>query len=404
MKKESIPVGRPSDIRHTNALSILKLLRQTESASKADLTRATGLSAPTITKVVNDLISGGFIEELGEGASSGGRRPDLLRFKSEHGCLLAVDITAGGISLLLTDLSGNALDTLKLKFEKRRTTPDEVCDFIAQSARSLLRKQKKTRNQLKVMVVGAPAITNVEEGIVLSISTLTNWRAVPLREKLKRLVDCLVVIENDTNLAAMGELYRGAAQNERNFVYINLGSNVSAGIILNGQIHHGSQWSAGEIGYLRLPYVSRKNPTLHEFGELENILTSSGIVQSWNERVKSSREENKKAAKDIEAVEILNLAQSGYAYAMELMQQRAEMVADIVVNMSLILNPTLMVLGGSIGSHPILIHSIRKQLQGVEFAVPQVTAAALGENAVLWGGIALALEAVPTVLLPAHTS
>lgn len=404
MKKESIPVGRPSVLRHTNALSILKLLREAESRSRADLVRATGLSAPTVTNVVNDLISVDLIEPLGEGESSGGRPPDMIRFKTERGCILAVDITAAGISFLLTDLNGNKLDTLKIAFGKRKTVPGAVCRYIAEAARALLRRQKKAREQLMAIVVGVPAITNVEDGIVLSISTLSNWRSVPLRTMLNEFFDCLVIIENDTNLAALGERYRGVAQAEQDFVFISLGTNVGAGIILGGRIHHGSQWSAGEIGYLRLPYLSRKHPTLHEFGELETILTSSGILKSWKERGKNLRPDTRAGTKEIDAVEILNLAQAGDSYAEEIVQQRASMVADIVVNLSLILNPSLIVLGGPVGSHPILIHSVRKQLQGSEFAIPQVTAGALGESAVLWGGIAIALEAIPFVLLPSPTA
>src|ERR1700722_11565937 len=109
MKKRSIPVGRPSVLRHTNAHGILKLLRECGSCSRADLVRASGLSAPTVTNVVKDLLSADLVEPLGEGESSGGRPPDMIRFKAERGCLLAVEITAKGISFLLKDLNGSEL-------------------------------------------------------------------------------------------------------------------------------------------------------------------------------------------------------------------------------------------------------------------------------------------------------
>ena len=298
MKKESLPVGRPSVLRRTNALSILGLLRESETLSRADLVRATGLSAPTVTNVVNDLISSGLVEPLGGGESSGGRPPDMIRFRTEHGCILAVDITATGVSLLLTDLNGSKPETLRFAFGNRKTTPSAVCRYIAESLRTLLQKQKKAKEQLKAVVVGVPAITNVEDGVVLSISTLSEWRSVPLRRMFNEFVDCLVIIENDTNLAALGEQHRGVAQSERDFVYISLDANIGAGIILDGKIHHGSQWSAGEIAYLRLPSLSRKHPTLHEFGEMETILTSSGILRSWQEMSKKTRNGAKGAAEE----------------------------------------------------------------------------------------------------------
>ena len=398
MKKKSVPVGRPSNLRHTNALTILKLLREVGSCSRADLVRASGLSAPTVTNVVGDLLAANLIKPLGEGESSGGRPPDMISFKSERGCLLALQITSHFLSFLLTDLSGAELDTSKVSLEGQKTTPEAICHLIGIEIRRLLRKQKMAREQLLTLVVAVPAITNVDDGIVVSVSTLENWRSVPLRALLNKVVDCLVIIENDTNLSALGERYRGAAQFEESFVVINIGANVSAGIVLSGRIHHGAQWSAGEIAYLRLPHISRKLPTLHEFGELESVLTSSAIVNSWLDSPLDS--EPQQDSQPMEAKTILDLAQSGDPRARRIIQYRAGIVSDILVNLSLILNPGLILLGGEVGSHPMLLSSVQKQLERSEFAVTRIAAATLGDFAVLWGAIAAALEEIPFVLLP----
>lgn len=396
MKKKSIPIGRPSVLRHTNAHGILKLLRECGSCSRADLVRASGLSAPTITNVVKDLLSENLVEPLGEGESSGGRPPDMIRFKAERGCLLAVEISSESISFLLTDLNGNELATQKISLAKRKTTPEAICGYIGEELKILLRKQKKAREHLLALVVGVPAITNVEEGSVLSISTLEGWRSVPLRDMLSKKTNCLVIVENDMNLAALGERYCGAAQAEKDFVFINIGTNVGAGIFLGGKIHHGSHWSAGEIAYLRLPSISRRQPTIHEFGELETVLTNSGILKSWQEEGgKTAR-----PSREMDAVGILNLAQAGDACAEKIVRKRAEIVADVIVNLSLILNPGLILLGGEVGSHPVLIDFVRKQLEGGEFAMTKVASSAPGNRAVLWGAISLAVDAVPGVVLP----
>ena len=109
---------------------------------------------------------------------------------------------------------------------------------------------------------------------------------------------------------------RGAAQAEETFILIHIGPNVGAGIVLGGQIYHGSQWSAGEIGYLRLPNTSRRRPTLHEFGELETVLTSSGILESWHEAKKKSGPNGDH--EKIDARGVLDLAQAGDARAEKL--------------------------------------------------------------------------------------
>ena len=387
-------------MRFTNAHGILKLLRESGTCSRADLVRASGLSAPTVTNVVKDLLAGNLVEPLGEGESSGGRPPDLIRFKAERGCLLGVEITATAISFLLTDLNGSELAARTVALSKRRTAPEIVCAYIGEEVKALLKKQRKSAEQLLAMVVGVPAIVNVDEGSVLSISTLQGWRSVPLRSMLSKVVSCSVLVENDMNLAALGEQFRGAARSERDFVLIHLGANVGAGICLGGRVHHGAQWSAGEIGYLRLPSISRRAPAIHEFGELESVLTSSGILKSWRETSVKASHGAKHSQQPIDATAILNLAQAGDSCAAKLIRQRAEIAADIVINFSLILNPGLILLGGEIGSHPVMIDFVRQQLEGSEFAVTKIQPSAMGDRSALWGSIALALEALPAILIP----
>jgi glucokinase len=304
------------------------------------------------------------------------------------------------LSFLLTDLSGEELDTARVPLDGQKTNPEAICSLIGEETRRLFRKHKKAREQLLALVVGVPAITNVEEGIVLSVSTLEDWRSVPLRRLLSKHVDCLIVVENDTNLAAVGERHRGAARTEQTFILIDIGANVSAGIVLEGKLHHGAQWSAGEIAYLRLPRVLRKQPALHEFGELESVLTNSGILKSWREATAKSRH----AATQTDAQGVLNLAQTGDPLARKIILHRAGIVADVIVNLSLVLNPGLILLGGKIGGHPTLLSFVTRELKHCEFAVPKIAAASLGEFAVLWGAIALALEAMPSLLLPQSIS
>jgi glucokinase len=387
-------------LRFTNAHGILKLLRESGSCSRADLVRASGLSAPTVTNVVRDLLAANLVEPLGEGESSGGRPPDLIRFKAERGCLLGVEIAAASISFLLTDLNGSELALHTIALSKRRTTPDAICGYIGEELKTLLKKQRRSADQLLSVAIGVPAIVNVNEGSVLSISTLQGWRSVPLRSMLSKIVSCHIIVENDMNLAALGEQFRGAARSESNFVLIHMGANVGAGVYLEGKIHHGAQWSAGEIGYLRVPSISRRAPAIHEFGELESVLTNSGILKSWREAGGSAPQGAKSFQQPIDAQAILNLAQEGNDCAVKIVRQRAEIAADIVINLSLILNPGLILLSGEVGSHPIMIDFVHKQLAESEFAVTRIKPSALGHRSVLWGSIALALDTLPAILIP----
>ena len=321
----------------------------------------------------------------------------MISFKASRGCILSVQISTDRLSYLLTDLSGTELEMVQVPMDRKLTTPQAICRTIDQEIRRLLRKHRKTREQLLALVVGVPAITDVEEGTVLSISTLEGWRSVPLRALLSKVVDCVVLLENDTNLSALGEHFRGAAQKSDTFVCVNIAENVSAGIILNGKIHHGSNWAAGEIAYLRLPNITRGHPAVHEFGELETVLTKSGMLKHWAQLSAKSGNDSKRKT-DLNT--LFKLAREGDARAKKILQHRAVIVADIIVNFSLILNPGLVLLGGEVGSQPVLLDYVKRQLEKCEFAIPSVAAASLGDTAVLWGGVALAVDRIPAILLP----
>jgi glucokinase len=395
VKKEPLLVARPPLLRQTNAQLLLKLLRESGPCSKADLVRASGLSAPTVTNVVAHLSSAGLVEPIGEGDSTGGRPPDIIRFRAEGGCVIGLEIGPDFLHFLLTDLDGQELGRAKAAIPLDMSKPRAICSQIAKEIRTLLRKQKKAEDQLLGLVVGVPAIVDVRKGIVFSLSALKEWNNVPLASLLSRELKCQIIVENDTNLAAKGEYHRGAAQGEANFVFITIGNGVGAGIFLDGSIYRGSQWSAGEIGYLRVPHISRDYPTLRGYGRLEKILGAHGILRSW----RASRKPGRGSPDANHAAEVLDLAAAGNAQAKKILLQRATILADVILDLALILNPSVILLGGEVGSHPRLLHEVRALLKGDEFAVVRVGLGALDSSAVLWGGVYTAMEAAVLALL-----
>jgi len=392
VKRKTMLVGRPPLIRQTNAGILLRLLRESGPCSKADLVRASGLSAPSVTNVVATLISTGLVETVGEGDSTGGRPPDILRFKAEHGWVGGVEVTRNVIRFLLADLNGRELAQSEILIEKAKSTPPQICRQIAKELWRLLRTRRLSRNRLFRLTVGVPAIVNADEGTVLAFTVLENWNRVPLGPMLARELKCPVFVDNDTNLAAQGEFYSGAAQGESNFVFITIGEGVGAGVFLNSHIHRGSQWSAGEIGYLRVPDISREHPSIHKYGKLETALSASGILKTWRATGRSSSF----PSRVIRVADVWDLAASGNPEAKRILRQRATILADVILDLALILNPNLILLGGEVGNHPALLREVKILLKGSEFAVLRVELGALGIPAVLLGGVSVALE--PTVL------
>jgi glucokinase len=393
--RKPVLLGRPPLLRQTNAEILLRLLRESGPCSKADLVRASGLSAPSVTNVVATLISTGLVETVGEGDSTGGRPPDILRFKAEHGCVAGVEITRDVLRFLLADLNGRELTQSETLIEQSKSTPRQICRQIAKQLWQLLRKKGRLRRQLFRLTVGVPAIVNVDEGTVLAFTALQDWNRVPLGPMLARELKCPVFVDNDTNLAAQGEFHSGAARGESDFVFITIGEGVGAGVFLNGRIYRGSQWSAGEIGYLRVPDISREHPSIHKYGKLETALSASGILKSWRARGRATRR-----SRVIRVADVWDLAASGNAEAKCLLSQRAMILADVILDLALILNPNLILLGGEVGNHPALLRELNALLEGSEFAVFRLALGALGMPAALLGAVSISLE--PTVLRLLH--
>jgi glucokinase len=311
--------------------------------------------------------------------------------------VIGAEITAHSVHFLLADLNGRELGRAKTALSWRASTPPSVCSLMAAEVRRLLRSHGQADGQLLGLVVGVPAIVNVGAGSVLSFTALQDWRAVPLGRMLQDKLKCQVIIENDTNLAAQGEYYRGAAQKEENFVFITIGDGVGAGIFLNGEIYRGSQWSAGEIGYLRVPNISREKPAIDAYGRLEKVLGAAGILKSWRSGIKGNRAHPQVNR----AAEVFDLAAAGNAHAKRILQQRATILADVVLDMALILNPSVILLGGEVGNHPRLLKEVTTSLEGSEVPVVRAKLGTLGSSAVLWGAIYASLEpAILSLILP----
>ena len=161
---ERVLIGRPPLLRQTNAQILLRLLREMGPCSKADLVRASGLSAPSVTNVVAHLGLAGLVQPIGEGDSTGGRPPDILRFRAERGSIAGVEIGPDFLGFLLADLDGREIGKARIPLGRPFSSPPAVCERISGMVRDLLRQQNQTEEQLLGLVVGVPAIVNVRGG------------------------------------------------------------------------------------------------------------------------------------------------------------------------------------------------------------------------------------------------
>ncbi|MGH9452928.1 MAG: ROK family transcriptional regulator [Terriglobia bacterium] len=396
----AISPGRPEFLREVNARQLLRLLRLHGPCSRADLARQSGLSAPTVSSAISYLQQKSLVEAVGPGRSTAGRRPSLLRFNSSRGYVAGADIGRSVVRVGLADLDGNLVDKWVTEVPAHNS-PDSVARQIIGAIRQLRRRHQIPVAKILALAAGVPGITDPRAGIVLSAPILSHqWETAPLRRILEKGSGIVSTVENDVNLAALGESWRGRARGVQNFVFLSIGTGVGAGIFVDGHLYHGSEWTAGEIGYLYVPGTGETPLALRRRGSLESVIGGEGIRNFWLTLHGPGSKNGRRGSPRIEAFEIFDLAERGEKQARVVLQQTARFLADAITNVCVILNSSLVVFGGHLGTHPVLFEATRKILERNEFSRPELALSSLGREAQLFGALWLALRVADARILP----
>jgi DNA-binding Lrp family transcriptional regulator len=246
-------------VREVNLRAILQCLRELAPTTRAELARATGLSAPTVSVLVSELERAGIVGDGGVGPSTGGRRGALLDLNASAREVLVVDVSTQPAQFAFTNLRGEIVPrSAGTVPDSAMRTPDHLVSWISTKLRS--------KQHVIGIGVAVPGVTDPETGFVEWAPSL-QWREIDLGARLKAAGDRIVVVENDLNLATLGE-YAFAAEDLGDVIMLGLRGGFGAGLIINGSLHRGAHNAAGEIGYLPYPGQSRG----HDFGALEAAL------------------------------------------------------------------------------------------------------------------------------------
>ena len=373
-------------MREANTLELLRLVKHHAPCSRADLVRISGLTAPTVSALIAALQQAGVVKFIGDGKPNGGRPPRLIEFNGEHAFLVGVDIGGTYLRIALADLSGKIRGRWLRELTAART-PKVVTDLVTVGIHEICEQAGVPEKKILELAVGAPGITDVRSGRVLSAPNLTGWHDVPLRDLLREKTGIPTTVENDVNLAALGEHWCGIAREVNDFVFLAVGTGVGAGIMMNGHLHHGANWSAGELGYLMIPGLPHNALSVDRLGALESAIGGRNIERAWRER-----NSTKNGVRSLRASQILQLGEKGDRAARELLENSAEHLAVAITNMHLVLDVSLVVLGGGVAND-----ALRKltslYLSRNEFARPKLVLSSLGADAQLMGAVRLALLA-----------
>ena len=370
------------DLRGLNLETVLAVAMQHEGPfTRAELIRATGLSAPTVGTLVSQLMQIGVVSDLGAGPSRGGRRPSSMEFNSRHGYVAGIDLGPTRTRLALADLRGERLAD-RIMPTPQRLGPQALLARIAGALRALMEETGVPPSRLVAVGAGAPGAVDRGRGLVTSAPNLQGWTQVPMRDLLEAALSAPVQVENDVNLAVLGEHWRGAARGHDTCAFVFVGTGIGAGILIGGELHRGHHYMAGEIGVMCMgpQYV---DVDYGERGCFETLAGLHGLAERWPQ---ASRQDPAGWVAGL-----FEAAMSGDRRARKIVDDTARLIAIAVANVAAVVDPTLIVLGGALFAQAeSLVHDVRKLVERIYPSPIEIVPSALGKDAPLSGSLLMA--------------
>ncbi|PRO66680.1 ROK family glucokinase [Alkalicoccus urumqiensis] len=311
--------------------------------------------------------------------------------------LAAVDV--GGTSLKMAFVTHDG--EIAAKWEIPTNQSDKGAHIISEAAASIKEKQREYNVDIGAVGVGAPGFIDVERGFIYEAVNV-GWKSYPLREEMESLLGLPVVVDNDANLAAGGEKWKGAGGGADNLLAVTLGTGVGGGIIAGGSIIHGQSGMAGEIGHITAVREGGARCNCGKNGCLETVASATGIARIGREKAAANPSSSiggaLKAKGSLSAKEIIDAAKNGDHAAEEAVNEAADHLGFALANLCNSLNPETIVIGGGVSkAGDYLVEKITASFK--TYAIPKIAAettirlAELGNDAGVIGAAWLAAKA-----------
>jgi predicted NBD/HSP70 family sugar kinase len=378
----------PPLLKHLNERAVLEAIRGGAPISRAEIARRTGISKPTVSLALRALHAQGLVRETEPDPSRPHYGALFFEPVPEAALVLAVDIGTRFIRAALGDLGGNVLSRRDVPFtghdlESTIATVASLCEEVVDAGE---------RARLDGAVVGVPGVVDPVDG---SVSLASNALGIEGARLAGRLTDALGLnaqIENDINLAALGEQWRGVARGVDDFLFLSIGTGMGAGLVLRGELHRGRNGAAGELDYAFVGVGPDADPC-------------AAAVSALAQEMAAHHTGATALLPPFEPRPIFAAARSGDPLARAIVAEEARRIALHVLPVAAVADVDLVVLGGGIGANgDLLLEPIRAHLAGALPYPPRVEVSALGEAAVLTGALATGVRAArENVLSPAQT-
>ena len=374
----------PEYMRELNLLIVLDAFRLAGQMSRASVARATGLSAPTASKSVRQLVRAGLLVEQGLESGNIGKPATKVGFNAACGSVLGIDLGGTHLRMVLSDLAGG-FSARSIEAIDAASGPDAILTRIAAVGKEML---AGAHAPLMAIGVATPGIVDTESGVVGRARNLKGWVDVPVRRTLEAAFGVPAVVENDVNAAAIGERWHGAARGHESFFFVSVGTGVGAGLVLGGEIYHGAHFAAGEINLLPV-VLDGEEAYLEDRGSGPAIVRRAvelGFAQASDTVVTTDT--------------IFKAAAAGDEAAIRAVAEGVHAIAFGAGVLLAAVDPSIVVIGGGVSSQgEALLLPVREAIAKVARLRCEVVLSELGVDAQLHGALFVGLKRADLALV-----
>ncbi|MFJ6718850.1 MULTISPECIES: ROK family transcriptional regulator [unclassified Streptomyces] len=375
--------GSQSSLHRANLERVVRAVRLAGSLTQAEIARATGLSAATVSNIVRELKEGGTVEVTD--TSAGGRRARSVSLSGDAGIVIGVDFGHTHLRVAVGNLAHQVLaeDSEPLDVDASWT---EGFDRAEALVGRLIEGVGVGRDKVIGVGLGVPGPIDVESGTLGSTAILPGWAGINPRRELSSRLGVPVYVDNDANLGALGELVWGSGRGVKDLAYIKVASGVGSGLVINGQIYRGPGGTAGEIGHITL---DESGPVCRcgNRGCLETFAAARYVLPL----LQGSH------GPELTMERVVELAREGDPGCRRVITDVGRHIGSGVASLCNLLNPSRVVLGGSLAEAGELVLAPIRESVG-RYAIPSaarqlsVLTGSLGGRAEVLGALALVLS------------
>jgi predicted NBD/HSP70 family sugar kinase len=370
----------PPLLKHLNERTVLEAIRAGAPISRAEISRRAGISKPTVSLALQSLLEAGLVREAS--VRPGGPSYGAVFFEPvpEAAYVLGLDLGARFLRGAVCDLAGEI--RARQDVELRGADAEGALAAISSLHGSLVAAAALPVERIDGIVLGVPGVLNTATATLqLTTPNIPGLEGRAFADDLRKRLGVSVTIENDVNLAAVGERWAGVARGVDDFAFLSIGTGMGMGLVLGGELHRGNHGAAGEVDWALAGLSEEVDPSAEGVARLAAELKSGGSFET-------------SLAPPYDAREVFAAARRGDRLARTVVDEVARRIAAHVSPIAAVADPALVVLGGGLGTNgDLLLDPVRRLLgEWLPFA-PRVEISSLGEAAVLTGALAIGLRA-----------